>query len=252
MNFLNTSILSIIQGITELLPISSTAHLILFSKIANFEINTYSLSVLHLGTTIALIIHFWPTLTKNLFKKDTLSMYLKIIVSIIPVGIIGLLFESVVEEKLRGTLPIAISLIIWGLVMIYLEKRKTSSSTEFKNVTWKQSLTIGLSQIFALIPGTSRSGISTIAGIATGLDKYTAIEYSFLLGLPLLLGASIYGIYHGYPTQVISIMDISGIIITTIVTFFALLLLKKFSKKKWLTFFGIYRVILGILVLLLS
>ncbi len=251
MNFLNISLLAIIQGLTELLPISSTAHLILFSKLIDIDMNTYYLSILHLGTTLALIIHFWQILTKNLFTKEKVNMYLKIVISVIPVGIVGLLFESVIEERLRGNMTMAISLIVWGIAMIVIERRKTGSVRKLQNISWKQSFVMGVSQILALIPGTSRSGISTIAGILTGLDKYTAIQYSFLLGLPLLLGASLYGIYQGYPERFLNSIDIVGILLTATVTFLALSLLKKFSKKKWLTLFGIYRVILGIILLIL-
>jgi len=115
-------LLGIEQGVTELLMISSSAHLILTSQLLDFKMDTYLLSVLHLGTTVALIIYFWNLLFKNIFKKEKLSFLVKIVISSIPAGIVGFLFESFIEDKPRGNLIIAISLIVWGIGMILLEK----------------------------------------------------------------------------------------------------------------------------------
>ena len=135
--------------------------------------------------------------------------------------------------------------------MILIERKSKVKEQDLKNITWKQSILMGIGQTFALIPGGSRSGISTIVGMLTGLNKYTAIQYSFLLGLPLLLAAPIYEIYKEYPERVLNISEIIGILIAGIFTFVSLSLLKKFSKEKWLSFFGIYRILLGIFVLVL-
>lgn len=250
MDTLKIAVLGFLQGFTELLPVSSSAHLILTSQLLNFEIDTYLLSVLHLGTTIALLIYFYNFLFKNIFTKKKLSIYLKIVLSTIPAGIVGLLFESIIEEKLRGNLFIAISLISWGIFMILIERRKEPSEIEFEKISWKQSLIMGLSQIFALVPGGSRSGISTIFGMLTGLNKYTALQYSFLLGLPLLLATPFYQIFKEYPERVLNLKDGLGILIAGVITYIGLRLLQKYSKKNWLTLFGIYRIILGIVVLL--
>lgn len=249
MDTLKIALLGFLQGLTELLPISSSAHLILFSKLLDIEMDTYLLSVLHIGTTIALIVYFFNFLFKNIFTKKKISIYLKILISTIPAGIIGLLFESVIEDKLRGNIFIALSLIIWGIAMIVVERRKEPSEKEFEKITWKQSMVMGLSQIFALIPGGSRSGIATIFGMFTGLNKYTAIQYSFLLGLPLLIATPLYQIFKEYPERILNTNDIFGILIAGVITYFCLIILKKYSKKNWLTFFGVYRILLGILLL---
>lgn len=250
MDTLKVLILGIQQGITELLPISSSAHLLLTSQLLDIKMDTYLLSVLHLGTTIALLLHFSEYIFKKSFEKKKLSFYTKVIISTIPAGIVGFLFESVIEEKLRGNLIIAISLIVWGIVMIWIERNSKAEETDIEKITWKQSLLMGIGQIIALVPGGSRSGISTIIGMFTGLNKYTAIQYSFMLGLPILILAPIYEIVKEYPERVLNSMDIVGIVVAGLVTYFALYLLKRFSKKNWLTLFGVYRVILGILVLL--
>lgn len=252
MEILKVALLGLQQGITELLPISSSAHLILTSKILDYEMDTYLLTILHLGTTIALILHFWNILFKDIFNKESINFYIKILISTIPAGIIGFLFESTIEEYLRGNIVISISLISWGILMILMERISKGKEINLREVTLEQSLVMGVAQTFALIPGGSRSGISTMAGILTGLNKYTAIQYSFVLGLPLLLLAPIYEIFKEYPERVLNIYDILGITIAGIFTYISLLLLKRFSKEKWLTFFGIYRVVLGVIIVVLA
>jgi undecaprenyl-diphosphatase len=250
MFFLKTILLAIEQGITELLPISSTAHLILSSKILDIKMDTYLLSVLHFGTTIALLFHFKNTFSKNIFKKENQTFWIKIFVSTIPAGIAGFLFKSFIEDILREDIIIVLSLLIWGMVMIYTEKNIKGQNIKLENISWKQALAMGLSQIIALIPGTSRSGITTIVGIFTGLGKYSAIQYSFLLGIPLLLLSSIYGIFSDGLLRVFTLSNFLAIFISAIFTLLSLKVLEKYSKKNWLTFFGMYRIVLAITILL--
>ncbi len=244
-------LLAIEQGITELLPISSSAHLILSAKLLDFKMDTYFLSLLHLGTTISILIYFAPTLFKDIFQKNTLNFYLKIVLSTIPVAIIGLLFESTVENILRGDLVIVMSLILWGIVMILVERtEKKKEEIDLHDITWKQSLIMGASQILALIPGTSRSGITTVSGILTGVNKYVALQYSFLLGIPILLGASGYVFFKNIGTQEFTLIHLLGIAVSAVVGILALQFLKKIKRTNWLTLFGYYRIFLGILILL--
>ena len=262
METIKLGILAIIQGITELLPISSSGHLLLFGDFLNISVSTLLLSVFHLGTTMAIVIFFREKLFKDIFSKEKLTFYLKILVASIPAGIVGFLFQDIIEEKLRATWIIAISLIVWGIVMLVMEqKKKASSMKDIEKVSWKQSILIGISQTFALIPGTSRSGITTIAGMGLGLDKYTALEYSFILGIPVLLGSSMYEILKSFLSQgesvttLIATASIMRIFVVALIPFVvgytALLFLKKIQRKNWLTIFGIYRIVLGILILLL-
>jgi len=245
-------ILAFIQGITELLPISSSAHLIVVSELLNFDATTYFLTTLHLGTTIALVFYFSKVLFKDIFTKTKMSLYLKILISSIPAGITGLLFQSFIEETLRANIFLSTSLILWGIVMIILERsKKDIKETIVEEVTFKQSVIMGIAQTLALIPGTSRSGITTIAGMLVGLNKFTALEYSFLLGLPVLIGASGYELIKEANVNTFGIEEILGIVTAAIVGYLSVILLKRFKKKNWLTVFGIYRIILGISLLLL-
>jgi undecaprenyl-diphosphatase len=181
-----------------------------------------------------------------------MSLYLKILVSSIPAGIIGLLFQTFIEETLRAPIFLSISLILWGIAMILLERNNhETAEKKVEEVTWKESVIMGIAQSLALIPGTSRSGITTIAGMVLGLNKFTALQYSFLLGLPVLIGASGYELMKETNINSFGIEEILGIITAGIVGYLSILLLKRFKKKNWLTVFGIYRIILGGLLLLL-
>ncbi|MGI6423038.1 MAG: undecaprenyl-diphosphate phosphatase [Candidatus Dojkabacteria bacterium] len=253
MEMFNIVLLAIEQGITELLPISSSAHLILTGQLLDIKVDTYLLSVFHLGTTIATVIYFLPLFLKNISKKSSLLFYTKVIVATIPVALIGLLFKDIVEQVLRGNIIIVISLILWGIVMIFIESRYTErKEIDPYKISWKQSLTMGFAQILALIPGTSRSAITTIAGIFSGVNKYSAIQFSFILSIPILLGASIYGIYEGLPTEGFTTQHLVGITLSAIVGYISLQFLKRIKKGKWLSVFGYYRIVLGITILLLT
>ena len=252
MDILKHLILAFVQGITELLPISSSAHLLIISELLKFDASTYFLTTLHLGTTIALILYFSKVLFKDILTKAKISFYLKILVSSIPAGITGLLFQSFIEESLRANIFLSISLILWGVVMIILEKTKGDSlETKVEEVTLKESMSMGIAQTLALIPGTSRSGITTITGMMLGLNKFTALQYSFLLGLPVLIGASGYELIKETNMTSFGIEEILGIITACVVGYLSILLLERFKKKNWLTVFGIYRIILGGLLFLL-
>lgn len=262
METLKLVIIGIVQGITELLPVSSSGHILLLSKL--FEIDTSSslLLAFHLGTTLAIILFFRKNLFTNLFSKKKMSFYLKILISSIPAGIIGLLFEDVISEKLRAEWIISVSLIVWGLVMIVVERNKKFSNEDstknIENISWNQSILIGLSQSIALIPGTSRSGITTLAGIFSGLNKYIALEYSFILGIPILLGGYLWDCfkyftstdsYFSSTTSIDVLNYVLILLITFVVGYISLTVLRKHNKRNWLTVFGIYRIVLGIVIL---
>ena len=264
MNTYKIFVLSVVQGITELLPISSSGHLILMGKLLDFDIggDTLFLSVLHLGTTLAIIVFYRKTLFKDLFTKKKLTFYLKLLLSSVPAAIIGLLFQDYITSKLHSTVVIAVSLIAVGVLFILLENlKKKSSKIKLENIpTWKM-VVIGVGQSLALIPGTSRSGITTLTGMSLGLEKYTAFKFSFILGIPILLGSSIYEIILSYLgsgepslfTASMAVLRISPwVLITFIIGYISLHLVKRFKKSKWLTVFGVYRILLGLLILLLA
>lgn len=253
MSLLQTIYLAIIQGITELLPISSTGHLLLFSKIFfNIDPTLLLLTLLQFGTTISIIFAFKDILFTNIFSKEKIILYSKVCLASIPAIIAGLLFSQKIESVLYTEKIITFSLFFWGIIMIFVENRKISKHTieDLDKVTFSQSLFIGIAQILAIIPGTSRSGVTTIAGIVTGLEKSTALKFSFLAGLPILLGSFVYEIFkfRDQIGSVFSVQNIVGIVVSCVVGFISILVLKRFSKKNFLTFFGYYRIALAIIL----
>lgn len=258
MESLKLLIIGIVQGVTELLPISSSGHILIFSEVLNISSSSLLLTFFHVGTTLAILLFFREKIFKGIFQKERLSFLLKIIISSIPAAAIGALFEDFISEKLRAIPITAISLIVIGIAMIIIE-RKRREEIAVEEITWKQSFLMGASQTLALIPGISRSGITTLTGILTGLNKYIALEYSLILGIPILLGGFLWETIklffkEGQAIEFTTQNILSGLLILLVpfcVGYLALHLLKKFKKSNWLTVFGIYRIILGIFLLLL-
>ncbi len=264
MNTIKMFLLSIVQGITELLPISSSGHLILTSKLLDFDISGdfFFLSVLHLGTTLAIIVFYRKILFKNFFTKEKWMFFLKLLLASIPAGIAGFFLDDFISSTLHNNKVIAVFLIIVGILFIIFENIKSKGKTQNpKDIPlWKMFL-IGVGQTLALVPGTSRSGITTLTGMVLGLEKYSAFKFSFILGIPVLLGSSVYEIVKTYLSRTdpsfltasLSIVKIAPfVLITFIIGYLSLMLVSKFKKKKWLTVFGVYRIVIGILILLLA
>ena len=264
MNTFKIVILSMVQGITEVLPISSSGHLILTGKLLNFEVSgdLFLLSVLHLGTTLAIIIFYRKVLFKNFFTKEKWIFFLKLAIASLPAALVGFFFEEYISNTLHGSKIIAISLIAVGLLFILFENIvKEGKKIEPEQMDWIRMLLIGIGQSLALLPGTSRSGITTLTGMMLGLDKYSAFNFSFILGIPILLGSSIYEIAKSYllttePSLLTASLSIGKtipfIFLTAVIGYASLVVVKRFKKKKWLTVFGIYRIIVGILILALA
>ncbi|MBI2356913.1 hypothetical protein HYV12_02605 [Candidatus Dojkabacteria bacterium] len=256
MTLLQTVVLAVVQGITELLPVSSSGHLILTSKLLSIDsISTFTLTSLHLGTTIAIILFNWKFLFTNINSK--IKLYSYIVVATIPAAIIGVLFGDVIEGYLRGTFVVATMLIVVGAIMLYVDRKfvKVGVKEEVKleDITFKQTLVEGLAQSIALVPGVSRSGITTIAGMFSGISQYTAIRLSFILGIPILVGSFTYEMFKtenslNLLTQTNSLV---AIIITFVAGYMSLWFLDKMSKTRFLRYFGIYRIVVGVLILIL-
>ncbi|MEA3464248.1 MAG: undecaprenyl-diphosphatase UppP [Patescibacteria group bacterium] len=262
MDYINAIIFGIIQGITEFLPISSSGHLVILHKFINLPIqNEFAFDVaLHLATLSAVM---W------FFKKDILMLsaaWLKsfigkpnefsriswlIILATIPAVLAGLLFEDIIESTLRSPMVVAIMLIAVGALFIILEKisRKTG---ELKNLNWKKVLIIGLAQAIALIPGTSRSGITIIAGLGAGLKRQAAIRFSFILSIPIIFGASIKKVPQIFGTGLAGnelVILIVAFVASFISGIFVIKYFLQFARKHSLNVFAIYRFILAGLII---
>lgn len=262
---LDIIILGIIQGIAEFLPISSSAHLIIFREIfglgsnigSNIEL-AFDLA-LHFGTLLAIVIFFFKELWKLLIdgltkgnKTKDGKLFWFLILATIPAGIVGVLFEDVFDSFFRKQLRlIALALIIMGII-IYLVDKKSKADKSMKDLKWYQALIIGCAQVFALIPGFSRSGTTITASRALGLDREDSAKFSFYLSIPVVAGATLFSLIKDNTITIISenlmIFGI-GILISFIVGLLCISFLLKYIKKNDFKIFMIYRIVLGLLVL---
>lgn len=242
--------LGIVQGLTEFLPISSTAHLILFPWFLNWggEVNTLTFDVaLHAGTLFALILFFWRDWLELIFKKQRL--FKLIILASIPAGVAGYLLNDIVENNLRKPIVISIMLIAVGILMLVAER--TNKHKGIEKTGLKDSLIIGIAQAIAIIPGVSRSGITISAGLFRGFEREASARFSFLLSTPLIAGATALHLKEALISQTNHDFRLffAGIITSFITGFIAIKFLLKFLKKNPLNLFVYYRFVLSAVII---
>lgn len=244
-------ILAVVQGITELLPISSSGHLILTSSWLGIEPELAWLTFLHLATAMALLLGYQGQIRKILNSGDRLKVLRNIVITSIPAVIVGFLLKDVVDELFYNNQFIAYNLIFWGFAMTIAERARESRKIKYTSLSIRDSLIVGLGQALALFPGTSRSGVTTLTGIAVGMEKGEALDYAFIVGLPLMFGA--FGLELITDTsEVISQFTFGGALFFAValsVGYGSILLLEKIKKYKFLTGFGIYRIVMGLIIL---
>ena len=262
MEFLKAIILGIVQGITEWLPVSSTGHMILVDEFIKLDFSQVFIStffvVIQFGSILAVLFLYFkklnpfdPSKTK-MQREDTISLWLKVIIAVIPSGIIGLLFDDKIEEIFFNPTTVAIMLIVYGVIFIILESRNKKPKIEtFSQLTYKTAIFIGCFQVLALIPGTSRSGATIIGAILLGTSRFVAAEFSFFLAIPTMLGASALKLVKaGFAFNALEWGALlTGCFVAFIVSVIAIKFLMDYIKKHDFKFFGYYRIILGILVL---
>jgi undecaprenyl-diphosphatase len=243
-------ILSIIQAITEWLPVSSSGHLAIFEAI--FGIKDFSFAVfLHFSSILAVIIIFWKDIFKLLdFRnKENLKYIFYLIIAIIPAGIIGYFFKDNIEKLFSSMFYLGIFFIISGIIIFSTKFFKKRVDGE---LSLKDSIAMGLFQVFGILPGISRSGSTITGGLFTGANKESVVKFSFLMAIPVILGASLLEIKD----IVVSDISIVSLIISFAVCFFVSLisikLLLKIIRRNNFYLFGIYNFIVGILVLIWS
>ena len=245
-------ILSLIQGVTEFLPVSSSSHLILISKYFNFDNQGLSIDVsLHIGSFVAVIFYFKKEIVKFATNK---IIFFKILISSIPVMIVGFfLVETGIIEKIRNIKIIALTTIIFGVLLYISDKFKLEKNLE-KNFSYKSALFIGFLQILSLLPGVSRSGIAITAARLLNFKRVDAGKISFLISIPILGAVSIFGIKNLITSDDLSFtyMNMISIIVSF---FFSLITIKYFLSyinKFNLNIFVYYRIILGLGLIILS
>jgi undecaprenyl-diphosphatase len=246
---LEAIVLGIVQGFTEFLPVSSTAHLVLFPWFFNWsgEVNTLTFDIaLHAGTLLALLICFWRDWIDLILKKQ--KIFLLIIVATIPAGIAGFFLNDLAEHKLRSPLLISVMLIVVGFVMLIAEKAYKFKDVE--NTTLGDAIIIGISQAIAIIPGVSRSGITISAALFSGFEREAAARFSFLLATPIIAGAAALhfrkAINQGSHDLQLFLV---GLIASFVTGFIAIKFLLRFLRKHPLNLFVYYRFILAIVII---
>ncbi|MBQ0058514.1 MAG: undecaprenyl-diphosphate phosphatase [Lachnospiraceae bacterium] len=267
---LKVILLGIVEGITEWLPISSTGHMILLDEFVHLNVSEafmeMFLVVIQLGAILAVVVLFWnqlwPFHRKNpkvqglasVVSPAKITMWLKIAVSCLPAVVIGLPFDDFLEEHFYNYVVVAIMLIIYGILFILVEnyrKGKRAEITKIPQITWKTALLVGVFQVLALIPGTSRSGATILGGLLLGMDRRTASRYTFFLAIPVMAGASLLKLvkfgFHYTGLEVFYLL--LGMAVAFLVSLFAIKFLMNYVKKHDFKAFGIYRIVLGIIVL---
>lgn len=259
MTILQALILGIVQGLTELLPVSSSAHLAVFPWIFKWSQIPESFDIaLHFGTLLAISLFFikdWIALIKGGFnqvvkKEKSLEgkMFWYLVLATIPAGILSLILDKLSDTVFGGSmLPIAIALIVMGIVL-YIVDKNAKSNTNYENMTLTQALLIGISQaIAAAFPGVSRSGITMTVARVLGVDRESAAKYSFLLSTPIILAAVIFSL----DAFEFSLAFVVGVLASFVVGIVVIKFLLDYLKKGSFKGFAIYRVVFGIIILVL-
>lgn len=265
-NILKSIILGIVQGITEWLPISSTGHMILVNEFLKLEISAefmeMFLVVVQLGSILAVVLIYWnklwPFSSKKSAeeKKKSWNLWFHVLLASVPAAVIGLLFDDYIHERLYSPFVIALALIVYGVGFLIIENRQMPITTKkVDGISYQTALGIGAFQMLALIPGTSRSGSTILGGRILGCSKSAVAEFSFFMAVPVMAGASalklLKMILKGY-SFVFSefVILLVGTVTAFIVSVFAIKFLMNYIKKHDFKAFGIYRIVLGLLVLL--
>ncbi|MDO5591759.1 MAG: undecaprenyl-diphosphate phosphatase [Bacillota bacterium] len=270
LEILKAVLFGVVEGITEWLPISSTGHMILLNEFVKLNVSSQFwdmfLVVIQFGAILAVILLYWKTIwplgiyrhrkrTRIVWKKDTLSLWGKTIVACIPAGVVGVLLDDWLDEHLYNWLVVAIMLILVGVAFLVVEKvmkDRKPQITELKDLGMKQALIIGMFQLIAAVfPGTSRSGATIIGGLMIGVSRTVAAEFTFILAIPVMAGASLlkmlkFGFHFtGKETAVLG----TGMVVAFVVSVIVIRFLMGYIRKHDFKPFGWYRIVLGALVI---
>ena len=271
-DILKSIIFGIVEGITEWLPVSSTGHLILLEEFLTLGVdenfyNMYQI-VIQLGAILAVIVLFFHKLNPFSPKKDkkqklrTWTLWAKVVVAVIPSAVIGLLLDdwleaNVFKEEIRAWV-VAVALIAYGVAFIFVERQSKGKARKIKNINeidYRTALLMGAFQCLSLIPGTSRSGSTILGGILLGVSRVAASEFSFFMAIPTMLGASalklLKFILGGFTVGALDIaILLTGCVVSFVVSLLVIKALMKYVRSHSFASFGVYRIVLGALVLI--
>ena len=261
--------IGIIQGITEWLPVSSTGHMIIANEFVKLNISDGAWEIFEvvcqLGSILAVLILFFDKLNpikktqgRLILKKETVSLWKKVIVAVLPAAVIGVLLDDFLDEHFYNFVTVSLALVFYGVLFIIIEavnKKRRYKYLTVDSLNYKTSLKIGVFQVLALIPGTSRSGSTILGASLLGVNRVSAAEFSFFLAIPVMAGATMLKLVKVVLLDgvVISPMELLviyvGTLVSFIVSFATIKVLMKFVKKHTFALFGWYRIALGIILL---
>ena len=249
-------IIGIVEGITEFIPISSTGHMIIAEKLLKINddaFNTVFTVAIQLGAILSVVVLYW----KKFFDFSRWQFYVKLAVAVIPALILGFIFSKKIDALLESSLTVAISMLAGGIVLLFIDNFfKDPVIHNEREVSYKTGFIIGIWQCIAMIPGVSRSAASIIGGMQQKLTRSAAAEFSFFLAVPTMLAATVYKLYKyfkeygGFSSEQIKILAIGNIvafIVALLAIKFFITMLKKYGFRVW----GIYRVLVGIVLLIM-
>ena len=270
-DILRSVVYGIIEGITEWLPISSTGHMILAEQVLKFSFSDAFMEmfrvVIQLGAILAVVVLYfkklWPFCGDNgrdsgfarHFRWPVIKLWCKIIVACLPAAVLGLLLDDWMDAHFYNSVVVAVMLIIYGIAFILVERRpRVPTTTKLSRITYRQALIIGMWQVLALIPGTSRSGATILGGLLCGLSRGAASQFTFFLAIPVMAGASglklVKFVAKGgaFAAPEVAALLV-GCVVAFVVSLLAIRFLMDYVKKHTFTAFGWYRIALGIVVL---
>ena len=267
---LKAILFGIVEGITEWLPVSSTGHIILLDEFIRLQASDAFKSmfdvVIQLGAILAVIVLFFHKLNPLAFKtktkqerKDTWILWFKVCVAILPSGILGVLFDDWMDEHLHNAIVVSLMLILYGIAFLFLEKGNKGKHLrridDVHGISWKTAILIGCFQALSLIPGTSRSGSTILGAILLGVGRGAGAEFSFFMAIPTMLGASAIKLLKffletgfGMAGSELSVL-IVGMVVSFVVSLLVIKGLMDYVRNHSFAVFGVYRIILGIVVL---
>lgn len=273
LEYVKAIFLGIVEGITEWLPVSSTGHMILVDEFIRLDVSDafkdLFLVVIQLGAILAVAVLFFDKLNPFSRKKtseekrSTLSLWGKVIAGVIPAGILGVLLDDILEEHLMNYVTVCITLVVYGVLFIIIEKLRTKKTMQgipyrvenVEDLTYKDALIIGAYQTLSLIPGTSRSGSTILGGMLSGVSRTASAEFSFFMALPIMAGASLLKIAKFVIEGNTATLDevfllLVGLVVAFAVSLVCIRFLMQFVKRHSFAPFGVYRIVLGVIVLL--
>lgn len=261
---LKAIILGVVEGITEWLPISSTGHMILVEEFIKLDASDAFMEmfrvVIQLGAILAVVLLYFNKLNpfspkKSMQeKRNTIEIWFKVIVGVIPAGILGVLFDDWLDAHFYNYLVVSIMLIVYGILFILIENRNKNKKPQikrFSDLSYKTAFSIGMFQVLSLIPGTSRSGATILGAIILGTSRSIAAEYSFFMSIPIMFGASALKLVKfglNFTGMEVAIL-LTGMIVAFLVSVIAIKFLMQYIRNNDFKAFGWYRIILGILVI---